>query len=423
MRLWKRTVLLMLTTLFLSLTLVGGLTIYITGKNRIETLAASYWRQLALAAGTWNQFWDNTKYEQMTEIGRNSYLGFQFDMCCGRGFVLLNEGEQVVRNETEYEILSIEALEGISDTSASDPDYRIQKLEDSYLLLQILNLELPQDHRLLSVRDITGDFQEIGELALWFLGIYTIIFLSAGIFIYWMMRRTVLCMEQLQDTAEKQELLLGALAHEMKTPLTSIIGFSDSLLHVKLDERQQMRALEHVNREGRRLETLSGKLLQLVGLYQNEAISMQEHEIGELIGRVAELEGSACERAGIRLMTEWEDFTVHMDLELMESLLINLVDNARRASEQGDVIRICAWNREGQKMLQVMDEGHGIPEEELQRVTEAFYMVDKSRSRKAGGSGLGLALCSLIADRHRAELLIESTVGRGTCVSVMFPWR
>lgn len=93
---------------------------------------------------------------------------------------------------------------------------------------------------------------ELRQTAVWFLGIYLAVFCIAGLFIYLMMKRTVQQMEKLQEVAGKQEMLMGALAHEMKTPLTSIIGYSDTLRHVKLNDEQKDRALEHISREGKR---------------------------------------------------------------------------------------------------------------------------------------------------------------------------
>ena len=111
-----------------------------------------------------------------------------------------------------------------------------------------------------------------------------------------------------------------------------------------------------------------------------------------------------------------ESWEYRMDVDLMESLLVNLLDNAIKASEEGSVIELhgekgCIW---------VQDHGKGIPKEEIPKITEAFYMVDKSRSRKAGGIGMGLALCQKIAEIHGARLLIESTVGVGTRICVIF---
>lgn len=416
MRLWKRTLLLMLTTLFLSLLAVCGLTLYITGKSNIENAAASYGKQLSISGSMMEQFWDQAKYGQMTDTGRFSYLIFQFELCCGEGFALL-EDENVLENRTGYEIVNIEAL----DVDGSN-DYRIQKLGREYLLLQQVHLNLgsEQEFVLLSVEDISGNFEQIKELILWFGGICSLIFLEAGAFLYYMMRRIMLRMEQLSKTAQQQELLLGALAHEMKTPMTSIIGFSDSLLQVKLDEEQKNRALEHINREGRRLESLSGKMLNLVGLYQNRAIEKKICPIDDLLCRVVQQKEETAGRLGIYLSVQWDDFTVLADSELMESLLCNLIDNALRASKEGDRIWVRAEIQSGKKVIEVEDQGFGIPAEEIEKVTEAFYMVDKSRSRRAGGAGLGLALCKKIAELHRARLVIESTEGVGTKVYLVF---
>lgn len=100
----------------------------------------------------------------------------------------------------------------------------------------------------------------------------------------------------------------------------------------------------------------------------------------------------------------------------MISLLVNLIDNAAKASDVGSTIYLTGKDN----VIAVRDEGCGIPEEEIEHVTEAFYMVDKARSRKAGGSGLGLALCSKIAELHGARLLIESRTGEGTTVLIKF---
>ena len=99
-------------------------------------------------------------------------------------------------------------------------------------------------------------------------------------------------------------------------------------------------------------------------------------------------------------------------MDLLTSFVLNLVDNAGKASEEGGKIRIIAED----KALIVEDYGRGITSEDLERVTEAFYMVDKSRSRKEGGAGLGLALCKEIADLHNWKLSIESKPGKGTRV-------
>ena len=228
---------------------------------------------------------------------------------------------------------------------------------------------------------------------------------------------------ELKKDLEKKEQIdamrkefLSNVSHELKTPMTSIIGYSDTLLHVKVDEERQNKALLHIHEECRRLERLSGKLMSLIGLYDNDSIRMEEVDIEELFAGVAQLEKYQLEEKGMRLETRAAGQKRMLDRDLFESLLINLIDNAVKAGKEGDSILLEAT--EGG--ISVTDHGKGIPEEEISRVTEAFYMVDKSRSKKAGGIGLGLALCSQIAALHHGRLHIESKVGQGTRVSILF---
>ena len=418
MKLWKRTVLLMLVTLLCALIPVGTLSLYITGKRSLNNAAETYGRQLENGKILLEQFWDNSKYEQMSETGKQAYMGFQFQRCCGEGMALIDRNSNaVIENLTDYKVVGLENL-GFKDEG--DPyAYKIQKLGQKYLLLQLEPLSRPEGYEVLSVREVTGLFAELRQTAGWFTGIYLAVFLIAGLFIYMMMRRTVEQMEKLQEVAEKQELLMGALSHEMRTPLTSIIGYSDTLRHVKLKDEQKDRALEHINREGKRLEALSGKMLQLLGLYQNHAIQMEMITAGDLLKQVIDMEKEQAEKKNVQLKMEYEAFSMKMDPALMESLLINLIDNALKATDAGGSIWVKAYEKAGKKIFEVSDTGMGIPEEELGKITDAFYMVDKSRSREEHGAGLGLALAVKIAKLHHTELVYESVAGQGTCVSFM----
>ena len=105
-----------------------------------------------------------------------------------------------------------------------------------------------------------------------------------------------------------------------------------------------------------------------------------------------------------------------MDADLFTEVLINLIDNARKASQRGDrIILSASGNR-----ICVRDFGTGIPEEEKERILEPFYMIDKSRSRKSGGAGLGLAITAMILKRHNCGIQIESEVGQGTQMILQF---
>lgn len=305
MKLWKRTVLLMLVTLLCALIPVGTLSLYITGKRSLNNAAETYGRQLENGKILLEQFWDNSKYEQMSETGKKAYMGFQFQRCCGSGMALIDKkSSTAIENLTDYKVVGIENL---SLKNEKDPyAYKIQKLGKKYLLLQKVALSKPEGYEVLSVREVTGLFAELRQTAVCFLGIYLAVFLIAGLFIYMMMRRTVEQMEKLQEVAEKQELLMGALSHEMRTPLTSIIGYSDTLRHVKLKDEQKDRALEHINREGKRLEALSGKMLQMLGLYQNHAIQMEMTMAGDLLNHVIDMEKEQAEKKAVHLKMECE---------------------------------------------------------------------------------------------------------------------
>ena len=124
-------------------------------------------------------------------------------------------------------------------------------------------------------------------------------------------------------------------------------------------------------------EKLSGKMLQMLGLHQNDSIKMESHSIGELLEHVVQLEAEQAAQRQIQLQTEYEDFSMKMDDELMESLLVNLIDNALRATEAGGRITVKAYKESGRKILEVADNGRGIPQEELGKITEAFYRSEE----------------------------------------------
>ena len=220
----------------------------------------------------------------------------------------------------------------------------------------------------------------------------------------------------LSEESERRRQMLGSLTHELKTPMTSIMGYADSLLHVKLREEQKERALSHIYEECGRLGRLSSKLMHLLGMYDNDSIQLEEVAVQELFDHVARAEEMHLQEKRMTLRYTCEMGIRRMDRDLFGSLLRNLIDNGIKASREGDMIIMTASGEQ----ITVQDQGCGIPEQEISKVTEAFYMVDKARSRREGGSGLGLALCERIARLHGAELKIESVVGVGTTVRIVF---
>lgn len=229
-------------------------------------------------------------------------------------------------------------------------------------------------------------------------------------------------LKQVEGLAESRKQFIDNLAHEMKTPLTSILGFAD-ILRIKrtVSDEQRQEYAGIIVEETKRLQALSGKLMELITA-GNVALDQEEVDAAELLADTARAMIPLLERRGLSLRQAAEkDIILWIDRPLFASLLYNLVDNASKASHEGQaIIMTCRRAEEGVR-LSVTDHGIGMSKEDIEKVTEPFYMVDKSRSRKAGGAGLGLALCVEIAHRHGAELLIDSQPGEGTTVTVLFP--
>nr|WP_325211830.1 HAMP domain-containing sensor histidine kinase [uncultured Oscillibacter sp.] len=222
---------------------------------------------------------------------------------------------------------------------------------------------------------------------------------------------------ELKAAARRQEDFIGSFAHEIKTPLTSIIGYADLLRSRPASAGQVRESAGYIFSEGRRLEALSRKLLDLIVLGRRD-FSFRPVPLDAFLRRAAGAMEPSFRQAGIRLAVRAEPAAALMEPDLMETVCVNLLDNARKAMEGGGEVLLEGFSEEGGCCIQVTDQGKGIPAEELERVTEAFYMVDKSRARAQGGAGLGLALCSRIVDLHGGRLEIESEPGRGARVRV-----
>lgn len=217
----------------------------------------------------------------------------------------------------------------------------------------------------------------------------------------------------LRERAERQQAFIGDLAHEMKTPVTSIL-LNAELLGRPVAPAAAEAALARIADQGRWFERLSQKLTALVLLGQD--IERREGSVAELFEAVRAATEDALRARGMALALCCAMDTLPMDFDLLRAALVNLVENAQRASRDGQTITLAAHDG----VIEVIDRGRGIPAGELARVTEPFYTVDRSRSRRFGGSGLGLALVKRIAEAHGAELSLESAVGAGTTARLTF---
>ena len=222
---------------------------------------------------------------------------------------------------------------------------------------------------------------------------------------------------ELMETAERQRLFIGGVTHEFKTPLTALLLHSRMLRRANMTDEEKDASLEHIESQCEWLERLVQTLLKLITLERE--IERRPCEVDALFDTVRQNTQKSLADRGVTLITHSGGGTLNCNADLIQSLLINLVDNAAKAydADAADKRVLLTFSN---NTIQVKDFGRGIPKEAMERIFEPFYMVDKSRSKKAGGSGLGLALVKRIADAHDAELTVKSGIGKGTTVRVRF---
>lgn len=222
---------------------------------------------------------------------------------------------------------------------------------------------------------------------------------------------------ELQESVLRQERFMGSFAHELKTPMTSIMGYADLLRGETLTPKERGEAASYIFSEGKRLESLSHKLLSLFEL-KKEPPSFSEASPADLVRATVKQLKPVYGAQGIRLTCRCQNGNCYLETALARSLLLNLIDNARKAMDHGGTILIRQEMTGDGCRICVQDEGRGIPPESLAHLTEAFYRVDKARSREQGGVGLGLALCQEIVLLHHGTMRFENREGQGACVTV-----
>lgn len=226
-------------------------------------------------------------------------------------------------------------------------------------------------------------------------------------------------MNELKEEAERKEQFIGNFAHELKTPLTSMIGYADMMRSKKMSEEEIILFTNQIVREGKRLEGMSMKLMELFVLkkqdFQMKIVSSKSflHEVDNTLRPVFE-------KSKITFTVITEPAKICVEPDLMKTVILNLLDNSRKAvahDGSGSVFLKGKLNG-GQYEITVLDNGCGIPENEIRKIQEPFYMVDKARSRKNGGAGLGLAICTEIIRIHKGTFRIDSKPEVGTRITI-----
>lgn len=225
-------------------------------------------------------------------------------------------------------------------------------------------------------------------------------------------------MNELTLNAQQKEDFVGNFAHELKTPLTSVIGYADMIYQKELPKEKVHEAAGYIVNEGMRLEALAHKMMELIVLNRTDFMLI-EMRADELLKDVEDTLMPMMQQKGIALSVSADQAYIRIEFDLFKTLLLNIADNASKADSTQ--ITISGTYSMGKYRIRIIDNGRGMPEEQLNRITEAFYMIDKSRSRKQHGAGLGLAIAKKIADIHGTELQFRSSIGAGTTVQVELP--
>lgn len=225
--------------------------------------------------------------------------------------------------------------------------------------------------------------------------------------------------DDLRHQVINREQFVADFTHEIKTPLTSIIGYADTMRSFDLQREQQIESLNYIVSAGKRLRTMSGKLFELIYLNRNE-IETGEIEMPKLAAEIADYVRPILDLKNITLEVNVSEGTIVGNKDLLVTAFSNFIDNSRKASKEGSVINLTG-SKDGDKyILSVKDNGIGIKKENLDKITNEFFMEDKSRSRMEGSAGLGLSLAALIVKKHNAKLIIDSQKDVGTLVKVIF---
>ena len=234
----------------------------------------------------------------------------------------------------------------------------------------------------------------------------------------------------IQDITEHVKLdnmrkeFVADVSHELKTPITSIMGYSDTLLEGEFDEETRKKFLNVISSEARRMARLVTDLLTL-SRYDNKKVNQETttFDLGELVKKCQEKLKFEIEKKGhnVECFVTASVPPVVADKDGIERVVLNILSNAIKYTPDNGVIKVYVGFVYNDAYIKIIDNGIGIPEEDMDRIFERFYRVDKARSRELGGTGLGLSIAKEILDKNKGSIDIKSKVGKGTEVVIRIP--
>ncbi|MCC5893017.1 two-component system histidine kinase PnpS [Exiguobacterium sp.] len=242
-----------------------------------------------------------------------------------------------------------------------------------------------------------------------------------------MLRGTTLLFNDISELKRLEQMrkdFVANVSHELKTPLTSIRGFSETLLDgAKEVPELRNQFLDIIQKEATRMQMLVEDLLELSRLEREDFhLEFAPVQLNQLVEEVCLVLSQKAEKKSIQLETRHEgEVVLQADLNRIKQVIMNLVANAINYSPEESLVEIAVERKEKTARLIVKDNGIGIDPKEVGRIFERFYRVDKARSRNSGGTGLGLAIVKHIVDLHHATIQVDSVEGEGTTFTIEFP--
>lgn len=224
----------------------------------------------------------------------------------------------------------------------------------------------------------------------------------------------------LKSTENLQKEFINNVSHEIKTPVSSIEGFAKFLKDKNLTDEEREEYANIIIEEAKRLENLTGKILKLSKLNNQEIITnKQEIEVAEQIRKAISLLEPKWSKKDIKINVSLEEKIFLGDEDLIFQVWVNIIDNAIKFSNEGESIDIKVYEKDSNINVEIKDHGIGMKEEELEKVYDRFYQIDRSHSKE--GSGLGLAIVKRIVELSEGKIEIKSKENKGTTVIVKLP--
>jgi signal transduction histidine kinase len=226
-------------------------------------------------------------------------------------------------------------------------------------------------------------------------------------------------LDRLQESFETQRRFTADASHELRTPVTAIVGHTNYLLRRTSPKADQIDSLTVIRREAERMAKLVNDLLELA---RADAGFSVEHEVVDLIDVVEAVHMDVAAVAGsteILIDTSRSRIEIMGDPGRLKQVVLNLVQNAINAG--ASKVNISVVDSRDRVRLEVLDDGPGIPETAIPHLFDRFYRIDGARSTRGNGSGLGLAIVRWIVHQHNGEVTVDSQVGEGTVFSVLLP--